>query len=66
MGDGVVVVDVVDGVDDELVVEEADVAAEAGVVEVDGVESAEVFLSPVFVPPPLSLVVPDGGLSLSE
>ena len=60
MSDDVVVVD------DELVVE--DVAPGVGVdaVELDDAGSAEGFLSPVLVPPPLSPPLPDGGLSLSE
>ncbi len=59
------VVAVVD-VDDELVEGEAGAVAGVDAVGLDGAESADAFLSPVLVPPPLSPPAPEGGLSLSE
>ncbi len=53
-------------VDDELVEGEAGAVAGVDAVGLDGAESADAFLSPVLVPPPLSPPAPEGGLSLSE
>jgi len=62
------VLDGVAVVDDELVVEvdELDAGVEVDAVELDEAGSAAAFLSAVPVPPLLSPLLPEGGLSLSE